>query len=161
MDVFLTIISGVSVYVAGQLISRLVIEPVHEMKKTIGKISHSLIEYGQVIANPGLLGEERERETSRHLRALSSQLQASLYLVPKYDCSSTLFGLPPRAKVLSASTNLIALSHSVYKTNEINIYEQNSKRKERICDSLDIFMSEDELWPKDLQEIGNKNERSI
>ena len=66
MDVFLTIISGVSVYVAGQLISKLVIEPVHEMKKTIGKISHSLIENGQVIANPGLIGKEREEETSMH-----------------------------------------------------------------------------------------------
>ena len=151
MDVFLTIISGVSVYVAGQLISKLVIEPVHEMKKTIGTISHSLIENGQVIANPGLLGIEREKEISRHLRTLSSQLQASLYLVPKYDCSSTLFGLPSRTKILSASTDLIALSHSVYSTTEITICEQNAKRKERICDSLGIFMSDDERWPKDPQ----------
>ncbi|MDO8992684.1 MAG: hypothetical protein U1D41_11945 [Nitrosomonas sp.] len=151
MDIFLTIISGVIVYVAGQLILKLVIEPVHEMKKTIGKISHSLIENGQVIANPGFLGKEGEKETSRHLRALSSQLQASLYLVPKYDCSSILFGLPPRAKILSASTDLIALSHSVYETTEVNIYERNAKKKERICDSLGIFMSEDERWPKDLQ----------
>lgn len=149
MDVFLTIISGVSVYVAGQLISKLLIEPIHEMKKTIGKISHSLIENGQVIANPGLIGKEREEETSRHFRSLSSQLQASLYLVPKYDCSSTLFGLPSRAKVLSASTDLIALSNSVYLTTETKIYQQNAKRKERICDSLGIFMSEDERYPED------------
>ena len=44
-SVFFTIFTGVSIYLLGQIIVKLVIDPVHEMKKTIGQISHSMIMY--------------------------------------------------------------------------------------------------------------------
>ena len=56
--VFLTVISGVLTYVLGQLVLKLVIEPVQETKRTIGQISHSLIEHGNVIQNPDFASEE-------------------------------------------------------------------------------------------------------
>ncbi|MGH7262102.1 MAG: hypothetical protein ACREI9_15780, partial [Nitrospiraceae bacterium] len=63
-------------YVAGQLISKLVIEPVQETRKTIGQVSHALIERANVIQNPGVPTTEVMRDTSRELRKLSSQLQS-------------------------------------------------------------------------------------
>ena len=54
LTVFLTVLSGVLTYVVGQLVVKLVIEPVQEARRTIGQISHSLIEHAHVIANPGV-----------------------------------------------------------------------------------------------------------
>lgn len=50
--VFFTVLSGVSIFVIGQLIVKLVLDPVHDLKKIIGQISHTLIERANIIANP-------------------------------------------------------------------------------------------------------------
>jgi hypothetical protein len=76
--VFITVLSGVLTYVIGQLVVKIVIEPVQDARRTIGQISHSLIEHANVIANPGVPSEEVMRETAQHLRKLSSQLQSHL-----------------------------------------------------------------------------------
>jgi len=47
--VFLTVFAGVTTYVLGQLILKFLIEPVHELKRTIGEIAHSLVEHANVI----------------------------------------------------------------------------------------------------------------
>lgn len=141
----MSVLSGVV-----QIVLKLMIEPVQEMKKTIGQISHSLIEHANVIQNPGVPPEEKIKETSQHLRKLSSQIQTHLYLVPLYGLTAWVFRLPSRAQVLVASQGLMGLSNSVFRATD-KIYEQNSKRVERVCDSLGIFMSEGDRWPKEQQ----------
>lgn len=112
--VFLTVFSGVLTYVAGQLILKLVIEPVHDMKKTIGHVSYSLIEHANVISNPGVPRQEVMDGTSKHLRRLSSEIHSHLYLVPVYPVSAAIFRLPKKGDVLEASKALIGLSNSVF-----------------------------------------------
>ncbi len=146
--VFLTVFAGVLTYIIGQLILKLVIEPVHEVRKTIGAISHTLIERANVIQNPGVPTQEVMDETSRELRKLSSQLRSHLYLVPRYRITARIFGLPTPDVIQSASSALIGLSNSVFQTRE-NIYEVNAKRVETVCDSLDIYLAKEDRWPKD------------
>lgn len=152
MTVFLTIFSGVSIFVIGQIIVKLIIDPVHELRKTIGKISHTLIELANVIQNPGVPPEEEIRTASRELRKLSSELQSHLYLVPQYERIATLFKLlfvlPDRNKIMRASSNLIGLSNGLFRSGA-GIYEANAKRVEAICDSLGIYLSESERWPEE------------
>lgn len=148
--VFLTVFSGVLTYIFGQLVLKLVIEPVQEMRRTIAIISHSLIEHANIIQNPGVPSLEVTKETSAHLRKLSSQLQSHLYLVPSYKLTAWAFRLPKQDKVLAASTHLIGLSNSLYRASD-RIYERNTKRVESICDSLGIFMAEEDRWPKDME----------
>jgi len=148
ITVLLTVLSGVLTYVIGQIILKIIIEPVQDMKKTIGQISHSLIEHANVIQNPGVPSEETMHKTSQHLRMLSSQIQAHLYLVPKYKFTAFIFRLPSQKQVLEAAKNLIGLSNSVFRASE-NTHEYNSKRVEKICDSLSIYMSEGDRWPKE------------
>ena len=146
--VFLTVLSGVITFVIGQLIVKLVIDPVQEMKKTIGQISHSMIEDANVIANPGVPSEEVMKETSKRLRQLSSQLQAHLYLVPQYQKAAKIFGLPSIKKVLAASNSLLMLSNSVFRVvPDERIYENNAMSVKNICDSLDIYMAEGDRLP--------------
>jgi len=50
--VFLTIFAGVVTYVLGQIVLKLVIEPVQDLRRTIGAISLTLIERANVTQNP-------------------------------------------------------------------------------------------------------------
>lgn len=146
--VFLTVFAGVLTYVLGQLVLKLVIEPVQDLRKTIGAVSHALIEHASIFHNPGVPTAEAMNDTSRELRKLSSQLQAHLFLIPFYGATSRIFRLPSRKNVLDASGALIGLSNSVFHARE-NIYEVNTKRVEKICDSLGIYLPEDRRWPKE------------
>jgi hypothetical protein len=139
--VFITVLSGVLTYVLGQLILKLMIEPVQEMRKTIALISHSLIERANVISNPGVPTKEVMDTTAKELRKLSSQLQSHLYLVPIYEKTSKLFRLPTQKQVLAASSALIGLSNSVHVARD-NVYDVNAERNQTICDSLGIFLPE-------------------
>ena len=145
--VFVTVFTGVLTYVAGQIMVKLVIEPVQELRKTIGQISHALIERANVISNPGVPSEEVITETSKHLRLLSSQLQSHLYLVPWYSGTAKVFSLPSKDNLLLASKSLIGLSNSLHRSTE-KIYEQNAARMEKICDSLTIYLPDDERLSK-------------
>lgn len=147
MTIFLTILSGVLTFVIGQIIVKLVIDPVQDMKKTIGLISHTMVERANVISNPGISKEEVMEATSAELRKLSSQLHAHLCLVPFYSHTSRVFGLPTAVQVRSAAEALIGLSNGLYRTSE-NIYEVNAKRVENVCDSLTIYLDPDRRWPK-------------
>jgi len=145
--VFFTILAGVITYVAGQLILKLVIEPVQELRRTIGNISYTLIERANVIHNPGVPTIEVINETSKELRKLSSQLHSHFFLIPLYDKTSKVFRLPSHSKIREAATNLIGLSNGIHEEGD-NIYEVNAKRIEKICDCLGIYLSDDERWPK-------------
>ncbi len=139
--VFWTVLAGVLTYVAGQLVLKLVIEPVQELRRTIAAISHALIERANVIANPGVPTEEVMRETSKELRKLSSQLQSHLYLIPMYSTTAKVFALPSRDRMLEAGSMLIGLSNSVHRESG-TIYEANAKRVETICDCLHIYLAD-------------------
>lgn len=148
--VFLTVITGVVTFVIGQLVVKLLIEPIQEMRKTIAQVSHTMIERAKVYQNPGTHSDEIMTETSQQTRKLSSQLHAHLYLVPAYSVTSRLFFLPSRKQVLEASSALIGLSNSVFCATK-NVYEANAKRVEAVCDSLGIFLEDGARWPKDTQ----------
>lgn len=144
--VFYTVLSGLAVYVIGQLLLKFVIEPVHETGKTIGEISHSLILFANVISNPGVPSKEKMDEASDRFRKLSGLLHTHLFLVPWYGVTAGIFRLPARNKVLTAASQLIGLSNSVH-TASAGIYEQNAKRVEKICDSLGIYLDPNQRWP--------------
>lgn len=148
--VFLTVLTGVVTFVIGQLVVKLLIEPVQELRRTIAQVSHTMIERANVFQNPGVPRQEVMEETSREVRKLSSQLHAHLYLVPLYPITSRIFFLPTRERILAASSALIGLSNSVYRASG-NVYEANAKRNEIVCDSLGIYLVDAARWPKDTQ----------
>ena len=148
--VFLTVIAGVVTYVAGQLVLKLLIEPVQETKRLIGQVAHSLIEHANVIQNPGVPSEDAMKTTSQHLRKLSAQLEAQLYLVPTYPTTARIFCLPSRDEVLSAARSLMGLSNSVFRASD-GIYKANAKRVENIHDSLGLYLAEGDRWPEEIK----------
>ena len=158
MQIFLTILAGAGTFVLGQIIIKLVIDPVQSFKSIIADISNILILYANVYANPKPFGDETQSKMSQEIRVLSSNLQSNMYLIPKYKISARIFGLPSVENVVSASKNLIFIhnGHDGALTDQtiLNLY---AAQKVRIA--LDIFIpEEDRLNPKHEERFGRAKE---
>jgi hypothetical protein len=143
MTVFLTVFSGVITFVLGQLAIKLLVDPVHDFRKTVADIALALIEYANVYANPGVAGSEIEKKVSEELRRLSSRLNAQMYLIPCYPITAKIFGLPSRKKVVDATSNLIGLSNGAFQSAS-NLVLVNVERADKIRKELGIFIPENE-----------------
>jgi hypothetical protein len=139
--------------VFGQIVLKLLIDPIQEFKRVVAEIAHALIEYANVFSNPGILGPEKENKVSEEFRKLSSRLNAQMYLVPAYGVTSRLFCLPSKEKVTAAAGYLIGLSNG-FGGNNPDRDMRNMYRAQHIRDSLGIYVSESErLDPENEKEF--------
>ena len=140
MTIFLTIISGVFVFVLGQTILKLVIEPVNEMKQTIGNVAFTLLQYSNAYGNTEVIADaEIVKNIKTEIRSLASNLLRSVSIIPFYPKIRKIFALPTEAEVESSITGLIALSNSLVIGNPIHIAE----REREIFESLKIYLYKD------------------
>ena len=126
----LTAIGAVLVFVASQILGKLVVEPVQDLKKTLGEIRYALKFHAQAIMTP--VGDRVvEDKASEALRKLACDLLSKVGAVPLYDKWAAISRgfIPTRANAYEASKNLIGLSNSVHQENRS---DTNSKRIEKI-----------------------------
>src|SRR5665647_1300337 len=71
-----TIVGGLFVYVAGQLLSKFFIEPTHELKKAIGEVRFNLAFHGPTIHTPISRNPERSQKAYEALMKSSCDLLA-------------------------------------------------------------------------------------
>lgn len=109
-QVFQTVLSGVLVFILGQVLIRFVIEPIQELKKTIGKISYELKFYANVYTSANI-APETFWEVSKVLRKLASELEANYNAIPIKDIFSFTRVIPCFVQFSKASENLIRLSN--------------------------------------------------
>lgn len=143
MTVFLTVLSGVITYILGQFVLKIILEPAQDMRRTVGEISHVLIDYAYIIFNPGTPEEQTIHDASGHLRSLGSKLRSHLYLVPYYKHTAKLFGLPSLEEVDIASKALVGISNNIFKCRD-NTIDLNIKWEKQITGSLKIYPSHSE-----------------
>ncbi len=113
MTIFFTIISGVFVFVLGQIILKLFVEPWQMQRECIAKISNNLLQYSNVYSNPGAISEKKVAEVSIETRKLASEFLASCYRIPAYGLISKSWIFPSATVVKSVQRNLIGLSNSL------------------------------------------------
>ena len=151
MQIFLTIVGGAATFVLGQIILRIVVEPVHSMKSVVAEISHKLMLHAKIYANPKPTGDESYDEVMDEFREISSKLLSAMYLVPRYELTALIFGLPSKENVIDASKNLIGLSnghdHLLENQGFLNRYYS-----QHIRDSLGLYMRPEERLNPDLEE---------
>lgn len=103
------------VFVASQILGKLVIEPVQDVKKLLGEIRYALVLHAQAILTPvgDRAAEDRAAET---LRKLSCDLRSKIGSVPFYDNWARVSKgfLPRRQYAIEAAKELMGLSNSVY-----------------------------------------------
>ena len=143
MQVFLTIFSGVLVFVISQIFLKLVIEPVHQFKRIISDISFALLQYANLwpVLQSTREQDEEVIKASDEFSKLGAKLNASCNLIPLYRQTRIIFFLPKKNKINSAIKSLLLLSNLIL---EIPRDTQNKKKDRRrkleknIADTLNI-----------------------
>jgi hypothetical protein len=142
--VFYIILAGVIIYVAGQVIVKIVIDPVQELKRVIADTAFKLIHYSHVyrIAPSGEEDASREEAQSRvdpekleavadEYRKLASMLNAGYHLVPFYAITKLLFFLPKEADIIDARNELIEMSKEIFAAPKSFVISERRKIIER------------------------------
>ena len=132
MSIFLTIISGVAVFVIGQTILKLFVEPWQVQRECIAKIAHHLLLYANVYSNPGVGTDEANMEASTATRKLSAELIASCLRIPFYDALSSWKLFPKMKQIVEAQKNLIGLSNSTHSGDPLHNASCSVKIKEAL-----------------------------
>lgn len=109
-EVFLTVLSGVSVFVMGQLIMRFYIEPVIEFKKSIGRVVHFFLTNRSKITNTNASFEQQAE-----LQCLGGEILAFKQAIPHYCKFRWFFSLPEEESVLEACQIINEISYNMVK----------------------------------------------
>lgn len=114
MDVFLTVVAGVAVFVFGQAVMKFLVEPWHEYRTLVGRIAHAVILYSNATDNPMVASPTPVDEARRELRSLAGHLWQRTYAIPLYGpLSRVCWWMPTREEIPKASGALIGLSNSM------------------------------------------------
>lgn len=106
---------GTAVFGGGLLYGskKTVIDPIREYRRIRKEISKDLVNYANVISNPGSSKQDRIDEARKILRGDASELKSVVDDIPMYDLWAALRLVPSRGDVEEAKKNLIGLSNSV------------------------------------------------
>jgi|CXWK01.1.fsa_nt_gi hypothetical protein len=114
----LTAFFAVLVFVAGQVVIKFFVEPIHRQSEVIGEIAHSLNYHANVFGklahsiNPRI--GERADEAVTTYRDLASKLRASTATIKWYGFWAFLKLVPKHTEIEAASSRLIYLSNVVF-----------------------------------------------
>ena len=142
--VFYIILAGVIIYVAGQIIVKIAIDPVQELKRVIADIAFKLIYYSHVYRVTPSVDEDAsaEEEQSRvdqekleqaadEYRKLASMLNAGYRLVPFYTIAKLLFFLPREADIIEARNELLEMSEEIFAAPKSFVISERRKQIEK------------------------------
>ncbi|MBF0165335.1 MAG: hypothetical protein HQM01_12700 [Magnetococcales bacterium] len=134
--------SGIVVYVTGQLLSKFFIEPIYELRKSLGEIRFALMFHAPIIHTP--IARNNDNSTSAYdaLIKCSCDLMCKLYAVPLYGLTRLLAcgSLPARKNLEAAIIQLRGLSTHIHeKDNRANeSIDVINRRVSKIEDLLGI-----------------------
>jgi hypothetical protein len=123
--VFYIILAGVIIYVLGEIMVKIVIDPVQELKRVIADIAFKLIHYSHVFklsssddseAATGKkeIAPEKLEQAADEYRKLASMLNAAYRLVPSYPFARVVFFLPREADIIDARNDLIEMAEEIF-----------------------------------------------
>lgn len=138
--VFLTVISGVIVFVISQLIMELLIKPLGRYNAIKAKIAYNLVYYANVYHNPidlGTIGDNQSlpqnyNEASDNLRKLAAEIAGFA------EERSMLSIFIKTSRISEVQSSLIGLSNGCKGRNIDYLIEHNEKREEIIKSKLQL-----------------------
>lgn len=96
-----TVLSGVIIFVAGQFVLKLVIEPVQELKKSLGSVSYILLLHQAKLTNA-----TSNKEIAYEIKSKSADILSKSNVVIGDGLFLKIFGLPSKSNILLASKEL-------------------------------------------------------
>ena len=113
-DMFYTVISGVLIFVIGQVLLKIFIEPVQELLRALGQVKYCMIFYANIFCNPGVAEPAKMNQTVDELRLSASKLQGAIHIVRFYRLWALLKIIPSKKNLDQVSSELIGLSNSIH-----------------------------------------------
>lgn len=117
----LTAVVGIMVFVLGQIVQRIFLEPIQEQRKVIGEIAYALLMYGNVdhVAQrnaEGLTLVELETPLSvvKAIRGLGARFLQTKRVIPMYSVFAFLRIVPSDSDARRAMHGLTGWSNSIY-----------------------------------------------
>ena len=130
---------GITVYVAGQVLSKFFIDPLYELRKTVGEVRFNLAFHAATIHTPIGRSQESSDKAKEALMKSSCDLIAKLHAIPLF-CVTRLFSfgvIPCRKAIEEAAVQLRGLSTYVHEegqkaSDSINVINERVKKIERL-----------------------------
>lgn len=137
-NVFGTVISGVIVFIAGQLFIEYFLNPIQEYKKLKSKIAYSLVYNANRYNNP-IEPESKNKQiwskSSDDLRGLAAEVLGFAELKPIIN-----FFIPQKKKLKEVSSCLMGLSNSCFQTSTcLDQIIINSEQEKKIKEILNLI----------------------
>lgn len=140
--VFYIILAGIIIYVLGEIMVKIVIDPVQELKRVIADIAFKLIYYSHVFkvsssddsagqAEEKEIDSEKLEEVANEYRKLASLLNASYRLIPFYPLAKILFFLPKEADIIEARNELVEMSEEIFAAPKSFVISEKRKSIEK------------------------------
>jgi hypothetical protein len=141
-------LSGVIIYVIGQLLSKFMIEPLQELRKVVGEVRFNLSFHAPTIHTPNSRSKETSEAARLALMKSSCDLVSKLHAVPAFGVLRWLpcGVLPNRKDIENAAIHLRGLSTYVHEDGDkaySNIDNVNNRVSE--IESL-LCLNPLELW---------------
>lgn len=116
----ITIFGSVFVYIIGQLLSKFLIDPTHELKKVIGEVRLNLAFYAQTVHTPISRTPEHSDKAHDAFLKSSCELLAKVNTIPFYWFVARIsFGfLPSKKNIMDAARQLRGLSTYMHETGD-------------------------------------------
>lgn len=135
-----TILGGTIVFAFSQVLSKFIIEPIHEQKKLIAEINDALIFYANIFQlHKASDGENEKADKAKEvIRSLSSRLRAKTAIIPWYTIWQKMGLIISSQNIDKAARALMGLSNSVYDTNS---HKNVNRYRRAISEALNISVS--------------------
>lgn len=132
----LTLLTGVMIFVIGQIIVKFIIEPIHDLKKTLSETNFLLGFHAQAIFTP-VGNKVAEDEASKALRKVACELSSKVATIPFYCFWSAISRgfLPGLKQINKSSSYLVAISTNVHGSER---YKDNEKYINQIIQLLNF-----------------------
>jgi hypothetical protein len=128
-----TIIGGVVVFAISQLLTKFMIEPIHEQSKAIWATADALLFYANIYSGPGGLPKYSE-QAAINLRRCATELLVRTHALPKYNYWEKRCWVLSEVKIFKAYRNLIFLSNSLQQGSG----KENREARKAIAEALCI-----------------------
>ena len=112
LKIAITAVVGIAVFVIGQLIQKLLIEPIHEQRKSIGEVLYVVDYYCHLTFNEGV-DSETEKDARKYLRRATSDLYRNTAPIPFYRALAFLRIVPKREVIKSVQEQVSVLTRTI------------------------------------------------
>ncbi len=104
----LTVLGGISIFVSGQFILKLIIDPIQELKSVLGSISYILLANQAKITNA-----VSDKDISLEVQKKSAEIITKCNMILFYGMVKIIFRLPSKSNILKASRQLNWISYGM------------------------------------------------